>query len=135
MLWWYAVDDTGRFIYRKGVLQRLKGWGKDPHLAVISLERDGAGRAAAAEHPEGAESVGSGRGCTRPIAARRPGESRGDGGVRRAAGRSAWARPSASLALAHFSGITKPVFVPHPRRPHGPNLCEVHFSWRKHVRT
>jgi hypothetical protein len=27
ILWWYAVDDTGRFIYRKGVLQRLKGWG------------------------------------------------------------------------------------------------------------
>ncbi|MGP3686234.1 terminase [Streptomyces sp. IBSNAI002] len=37
VLWWYAVDDTGRFIYRKGVLQRLKGWGKDPLLAVISL--------------------------------------------------------------------------------------------------
>lgn len=27
LLWWYAVDETGRFIYRKGVLQRLKGWG------------------------------------------------------------------------------------------------------------
>ncbi|WP_328676702.1 hypothetical protein OG905_23270 [Streptomyces sp. NBC_00322] len=25
VLWWYAVDDNGRFIYRKGVLQRLKG--------------------------------------------------------------------------------------------------------------
>ncbi|MFJ8713839.1 hypothetical protein ACIRD9_11730 [Streptomyces violaceus] len=25
VLWWYAVDETGRFIYRKGVLQRLKG--------------------------------------------------------------------------------------------------------------
>ncbi|MFC9736681.1 terminase [Streptomyces noursei] len=37
VLWWYAVDETGRFIYRKGVLQRLKGWGKDPLLAVISL--------------------------------------------------------------------------------------------------
>ena len=23
VLWWYAVDETGRFIYRKGVLQRL----------------------------------------------------------------------------------------------------------------
>ncbi|MFE7124041.1 terminase [Streptomyces sp. NPDC057617] len=37
VLWWYAIDDNGRFVYRKGVLQRLKGWGKDPLLAVISL--------------------------------------------------------------------------------------------------
>ncbi|MFG2850861.1 terminase [Streptomyces mirabilis] len=37
VLWWYAVDENGRFVYRKGVLQRLKGWGKDPLLAVISL--------------------------------------------------------------------------------------------------
>lgn len=37
ILWWYAVDKNGRFIYRKGVLQRLKGWGKDPLLAVICL--------------------------------------------------------------------------------------------------
>lgn len=37
ILWWYAVDGSGRFIYRSGVLQRLKGWGKDPLLAVISL--------------------------------------------------------------------------------------------------
>lgn len=27
ILWWYAVDETGRFLSRKGVLQRLKGWG------------------------------------------------------------------------------------------------------------
>lgn len=27
VLWWYAVDETGRFINRKGVLQRMKGWG------------------------------------------------------------------------------------------------------------
>lgn len=37
VLWWYAVDENGRFIYRKGVLQRLKGWGKDPLLAVLCL--------------------------------------------------------------------------------------------------
>lgn len=37
ILWWYAVDEHGRFVYRKGVLQRLKGWGKDPLLAVICL--------------------------------------------------------------------------------------------------
>lgn len=30
LLWWYAVDERGRFLYRDGVLQRLKGWGKDP---------------------------------------------------------------------------------------------------------
>lgn len=29
ILWWYAVDERGRFVYRDGVLQRLKGWGKD----------------------------------------------------------------------------------------------------------
>jgi len=37
LLWWYAVDDRGRFVYRKGVLQRLKGWGKDPLAAVLCL--------------------------------------------------------------------------------------------------
>jgi phage terminase large subunit-like protein len=37
LLWWYAFDDNGVFIYRRGVLQRLKGWGKDPLLAVICL--------------------------------------------------------------------------------------------------
>lgn len=26
ILWWYAVDGRGRFLYRTGVLQRLKGW-------------------------------------------------------------------------------------------------------------
>lgn len=37
LLWWYAFDDAGIFVYRRGVLQRLKGWGKDPLLAVICL--------------------------------------------------------------------------------------------------
>lgn len=27
ILWWYAIDDRGEFVYRTGVLQRLKGWG------------------------------------------------------------------------------------------------------------
>ena len=27
ILWWYAVDENGQFVYREGVLQRLKGWG------------------------------------------------------------------------------------------------------------
>ncbi|UZJ23705.1 hypothetical protein RHODO2019_10845 [Rhodococcus antarcticus] len=26
VLWWYAIDSTGRFVHRTGVLQRLKGW-------------------------------------------------------------------------------------------------------------
>lgn len=26
ILWWYAIDKQGRFLYRDGVLQRLKGW-------------------------------------------------------------------------------------------------------------
>jgi hypothetical protein len=37
LLWWYAVDDNGRFSYRNGVLRRMKGWGKDPLVAAISL--------------------------------------------------------------------------------------------------
>jgi hypothetical protein len=27
ILWWYALDENGDFVYRAGVLQRLKGWG------------------------------------------------------------------------------------------------------------
>jgi hypothetical protein len=26
LLWWYAVDDAGRYAYRSGVLRRMKGW-------------------------------------------------------------------------------------------------------------
>jgi hypothetical protein len=40
LLWWYAVDERGRFIYRQGMLRRLKGWGKDPvgaSLCAIEL--------------------------------------------------------------------------------------------------
>lgn len=33
--WWYAVDDRGRFVYRRGTLRRMKGWGKDPLLSTI----------------------------------------------------------------------------------------------------
>jgi hypothetical protein len=35
VLWWYAIDERGRFIYRRGMLRRLKGWGKDPVGATI----------------------------------------------------------------------------------------------------
>lgn len=37
ILWWFAIDEQGRFIYREGLLQRLKGWGKDPIASVLSL--------------------------------------------------------------------------------------------------
>lgn len=35
LMWWFALDESGRFIYRDGVLQRLKGWGKDPLGACV----------------------------------------------------------------------------------------------------
>ncbi|MFG7940966.1 terminase [Streptomyces cacaoi] len=36
-LWWYAKDPvTRRFLWRDGVIQRLKGWGKDPLIATWS---------------------------------------------------------------------------------------------------
>lgn len=35
-LWWYSVNETGSFTFdREGVIQRLKGWGKDPFAAVM----------------------------------------------------------------------------------------------------
>lgn len=37
VLWWYAVDDTGQYVYREGVIRRLKGWGKDPFTAALCL--------------------------------------------------------------------------------------------------
>lgn len=36
-LWWYAVDDEGKYVYREGILRRMKGWGKDPLCAAIAL--------------------------------------------------------------------------------------------------
>jgi phage terminase large subunit-like protein len=36
ILWFYAVDEKGRFIYRRALLARPKGWGKSPLLAAIS---------------------------------------------------------------------------------------------------
>ena len=35
ILWWYAVREDGRWLFRDGVLQRLKGWGKDPLGACL----------------------------------------------------------------------------------------------------
>lgn len=37
ILWWYAVDESGRFVYRTGTLRRLKGWGKDPLAGALAL--------------------------------------------------------------------------------------------------
>jgi hypothetical protein len=35
--WWYAVDQSGRFAYRAGIFRRMKGSGKDPLVAAMSL--------------------------------------------------------------------------------------------------
>jgi hypothetical protein len=37
LVWWYAVDENGRFTYRSGLLRRLKGWGKDPLAGAMAL--------------------------------------------------------------------------------------------------
>ena len=37
VLWWYAVDDEGRYCHRNGVFRRIKGHGKDPLAAALSL--------------------------------------------------------------------------------------------------
>jgi hypothetical protein len=37
ILWWYAVDGEGRFLYNSGVIRRMKGWGKDPLAAAMCL--------------------------------------------------------------------------------------------------
>ncbi|WIC90152.1 terminase large subunit [Arthrobacter phage VroomVroom] len=36
-LWFYAVDSDGKFIYRRAVLRRAKGWGKSPFLGALAL--------------------------------------------------------------------------------------------------
>lgn len=36
LLWFYALDEQGDFLYHSAVLQRLKGWGKDPVLSAVS---------------------------------------------------------------------------------------------------
>ena len=61
LLWWYAVDDDGRFVFRRGSLVRIKGWGKDPFAAAIALVEllgpcrfggwDGDGEPIAVPHP------------------------------------------------------------------------------------
>lgn len=35
VLWFYAIDEAGRFLHRRAVLRRVKGWGKDPLAATL----------------------------------------------------------------------------------------------------
>jgi hypothetical protein len=37
LLWFYALDSSGVFTYHSAFLQRLKGWGKDPLAAGVSV--------------------------------------------------------------------------------------------------
>lgn len=36
VLWFWALEESGDLLYHSAVLQRLKGWGKDPTAATIS---------------------------------------------------------------------------------------------------
>lgn len=35
LLWWYAINHRGRYLFRRGVIRRPKGWGKDPLAAAL----------------------------------------------------------------------------------------------------
>ncbi|MFR9767065.1 hypothetical protein [Nocardia sp. SC052] len=37
ILWYFAVDQDGDWLYHSAVLQRLKGWGKDPIAACLAM--------------------------------------------------------------------------------------------------
>lgn len=37
ILWFYALQESGEFVDHSAVLQRMKGWGKDPLAATMSL--------------------------------------------------------------------------------------------------
>jgi hypothetical protein len=37
ILRWYAVDERGEFLFRRGELEMAKGWGKSPFAAAIAL--------------------------------------------------------------------------------------------------
>lgn len=37
VLWYFALSESGEFLYHSVVLQRLKGWGKDPLAACLSM--------------------------------------------------------------------------------------------------
>ena len=37
MLDWYQVDEQGRLLYRRGLMEEPKGWGKSPLGGVVAL--------------------------------------------------------------------------------------------------
>ncbi|MDX3206057.1 terminase [Streptomyces scabiei] len=37
VLWMYAIDENGRWLYRTAALRRAKGWGKTPLLAALCI--------------------------------------------------------------------------------------------------
>jgi hypothetical protein len=37
VLWFYALDERGRWKYRRALLRRSKGWGKSPFLAALCI--------------------------------------------------------------------------------------------------
>jgi hypothetical protein len=43
VLAWYAVDKAGRFVYRRSISERAKGWGKSPLHGAIALAELGGG--------------------------------------------------------------------------------------------
>lgn len=36
VLWFYAIDPEGKYLYRRAVLERPKGWGKSPFAAALA---------------------------------------------------------------------------------------------------
>ena len=60
LLWWYAVDERGKFAYRKGIFRRMKGHGKDPLVASMSLAELG-GPVVFSRWDENGEPVGTRR--------------------------------------------------------------------------
>jgi hypothetical protein len=61
VLWFYALDAGGKFLNRRGVLRRSKGWGKSPFLGALALAElcgpvrfggwDASGEPIGVEHP------------------------------------------------------------------------------------
>lgn len=61
VLLWYEIDEHGVFVSRRGVIRRMKGWGKDPFVAALSAVElcgpcrfggwDSEGLPVAVEHP------------------------------------------------------------------------------------
>lgn len=62
ILWWYAVDERGEYVYREGVVRRLKGWGKDPFSAALALA-ELCGPVAFSHFDSDGEPVGKARGA------------------------------------------------------------------------